>query len=112
MHIDEVKKLIVALSYAAVVCDELEFPKWNYDGTEVKTADDVAVALGIPTAEAYARMGVAGVFPADETKDMYGSLAGQATTQGVGTVLNRKKNVCKRARALAYKRRKSTRKKD
>lgn len=100
MGTEPLKLLLAQLVQAAVAAEELEIPKHTYVGTEVKTAEEAAAILGIPVLEAHARMEAAGL----EVKDVYEGAGSHVVTQGVGTVLER-------ANALAYRRRKTKKRK-
>lgn len=86
-----------ALLAYAVKNYRVEKPEYQFDGTEVKTAEQYAVAAGVPVAEARARMG---------QKDVWGGAGATNVPVGVGTVpasrkKRRKRSLMGRARRLA-----------
>lgn len=107
---DVLKQLLDGLVNQIVEAEEMELPKWRFDGEEVTTPEEVAAILGITRTEAKARMDRAG-FPTAraETKDVHGAEGASALQIGVGTVKKRGP-IYQRACALAYKRRKKRKK--
>jgi hypothetical protein len=56
MDIERMGYLYALLVKAAVYSDSRDLPEWRFDGTEIKTAQDVASAMGIPLIEAKERL--------------------------------------------------------
>lgn len=71
-----ISELKIRLANMAADAEVLEIPTHAYDGTEVKSAEQVAAILGIPVTEAVVRM---------ERKDVYSGEATHAVGVGVGT---------------------------
>lgn len=91
---------------AAVQADDRPVPEWRFDGQEIRTARDIAAAMGIPAVEAKERLA---------QKDVYAGSGAGTQTVGIGTRTHHA-GICKRANALAYgyrrrRRRKGDRKK-
>lgn len=74
----------------------MEIPDRFFDGTEVKTAEDVVAATGIPLVEAEYRL--RGRFPSPRQKDISSGSGSRSVIMGIGTV-------SERARMIAYGRR-------
>lgn len=77
---------------AAVLLDDRPIPEWRFDGKEIRTAEEVAVAMGIPLIEAKEYLAQKGV---------YTSSGSGVTMVGVGTRTHREA-IYQRANALAY----------
>jgi len=69
-------------------------PVYNFDGTRIKSAEELAAATGMPLSEAVERMSR---YPYErEVKDVHSASAEEALSVGVGTVVERAAKLVRR----------------
>jgi hypothetical protein len=85
-HMNALRDLLVL---AAVQVEQLDLPKFRYDGEEAK-AEDVAAELRIPIQEAAVRLGGPLELKRFEVKDVYSGQAAHDVRVGVGTTIQQR----------------------
>lgn len=105
----DLKRVMVGLAQLLVDNDNRRTPKYNFDGSDIKSAGELAATMGITRTEATLRF---------ETKDVQSGMApmavqsslGTRTTDAVGKGKKRsKKSIIDRARGVALSQRMPTR---